>query len=1422
MKKWLSSVLAAVFMVTGIVPAMAAQTPLESYLITSESPGYAEDGAFADSGLSAVDNTQGRFCSNAPASITYTPELQQTGMYKVYVYVVKNPNLHNAKNIENAIVTVKHADGFDKRTMNFDVLEGWQELGTYKLYAGTRSYVKTAFEENENKDGQIGSLRAGGARFDLIETIDEVPPPEEEEPLFGDDEVLDIPALQETADGITVLIDGALQVYDQPPVLVNDRTLVPMRGIFEALEATVFWDDATSTVTAVRGTDKIVLTIGNSTAYINDTPITLDVAPQLINDRTLVPVRFISESLGAEVTWKEESQQVCISTGKEPRELYVFGFSDFKELGTWTSDSYQEAFLGANLRGLTEEGEAKPAILEFVVDKEGDYELFVRTRGFTTDPEARYFNVSVNDVTLSKTFGQHGVANWQWESGGVLHLKEGRTVIKLLDTSMFYARADAVLLTPDPAFKDFPTDDETFSAYTSERNGYDAGVYFPQYAADTTQPAAEKVSIQNEHMTIDFYTVPTELGNIIQKETYVNGEKITGRENHLGNLLMYATEASAQGESAGAHFAQVTYSKKGSMTTTRTSDVFSMGKPYWLIPNRVEILADNKAELYASCDVADAVATWELLPGEQEPSITFKLLPKTAGAFTVQLLAGTEKPLDDTSFVLSPIFDVGKKLPNIPQAVTERYASVPLSCTTYPLSSGEKVTVGVAIDPTFATTDWVVEENARFGFGIRSAAGNVMPALVAPLQGSEASIMQPGDSYTITYRLLETKQDWFDTFSHVVTDLYGLKDYRQNYFGGLTDTILNAAELALDPLYSGWDEKMMLHYNIEGQYSASQANPMVYLTSYLLSEDENMLTERAIPSIAYLLTRPGLHFTRSSVKGTGNPGLLFDSETPIGKATTSFGTSVLGGIYGMTQGYNDVFSTLAYGNGPVYYNAYGSTPKFTEYAWAYRFTGNTEYLETAKQEADALIEKQITNPMSEHPDFNSFIAISYYPNFQALLDLYEICGEQKYLDAAVEAAHQMMTTVWVNPVPDQNIFISGDTIRNQHHNMGNMNANFYYDHAWRIGYPENLDKIEDQDVPFWLVSRTGLSIEQATTYRQHNSGNMIMANWAADLMRLYSYTGDPLFETYARNAVIGRYTNYPGYYYTQYDTTAMQPDYPYEGPDITGIYWHHIPPFLSMVQDFLFTQAIAWSDRKIDFPSVRQQGYAYFSSREYGGQPGNVFDMDNMWLWLKDGLVIEDNLQIDWFAARKDGTAAIVLMNQGKNDETFALTLGADMAGGNYTGAVRLYDSAGNVSAATMENGKITLTVPGHSLAVLALDDPKIQAPAFADVHAESLEGTTQAIAAEGDFGSGYLLQVTPSMYHAYLYTEFTTKDVSKVVFEYKIGDGEWQSQEVADYPFETILHVTTPTEPITFRVKATDLSGAQKVSAEKTLVPKH
>lgn len=116
----------------------------------------------------------------------------------------------------------------------------------------------------------------------------------------------------------TFTVDGRMTNLDSPPVIKNGRTLVPIRAIIEALGGSVTWDGTARKATVTLGNTSLELWIGKSSATVNGTTTPIDwtnakVVPEIINGRTMLPLRFVTESLGATVGWDQSTQTITIT-----------------------------------------------------------------------------------------------------------------------------------------------------------------------------------------------------------------------------------------------------------------------------------------------------------------------------------------------------------------------------------------------------------------------------------------------------------------------------------------------------------------------------------------------------------------------------------------------------------------------------------------------------------------------------------------------------------------------------------------------------------------------------------------------------------------------------------------------------------------------------------------------------------------------------------------------------------------------------------------------------------------------------------------------------------------------------------------------------------------------------------------------------
>ncbi len=123
-----------------------------------------------------------------------------------------------------------------------------------------------------------------------------------------------IAMLTMSAFAVDVIVDSEPLETDVPAQIVNGRTLVPLRAIFEELGAQVEWDGATQKITATRDSDTIELTVNDTKSFVNGEEYILDVPATIIDGRTLVPVRFVSEALDSHVFWISETQTVRIAS----------------------------------------------------------------------------------------------------------------------------------------------------------------------------------------------------------------------------------------------------------------------------------------------------------------------------------------------------------------------------------------------------------------------------------------------------------------------------------------------------------------------------------------------------------------------------------------------------------------------------------------------------------------------------------------------------------------------------------------------------------------------------------------------------------------------------------------------------------------------------------------------------------------------------------------------------------------------------------------------------------------------------------------------------------------------------------------------------------------------------------------------------
>ena len=122
------------------------------------------------------------------------------------------------------------------------------------------------------------------------------------------------PTTTPPAQNIRVILNGAALNFGVPPQVIGGRTMVPLRAIFEALGAEVDWNASTQTVTGTKGSTVVQLTIGSTSPTVNGVVVPIDQPGVVIEERTMVPLRFVGESLGVTVEWDGPTSTITITS----------------------------------------------------------------------------------------------------------------------------------------------------------------------------------------------------------------------------------------------------------------------------------------------------------------------------------------------------------------------------------------------------------------------------------------------------------------------------------------------------------------------------------------------------------------------------------------------------------------------------------------------------------------------------------------------------------------------------------------------------------------------------------------------------------------------------------------------------------------------------------------------------------------------------------------------------------------------------------------------------------------------------------------------------------------------------------------------------------------------------------------------------
>ncbi len=834
-------------------------------------------------------------------------------------------------------------------------------------------------------------------------------------------------------------------------------------------------------------------------------------------------------------------------------------------------------------------------------------------------------------------------------------------------------------------------------------------------------------------------------------------------------------------------------------TTGRTADYFHAASIVKIAANLIK--ADKDQIVWASRDHPsfEMEAKIELTDDINEPLLSLEFYPKKEGFFSIGYCGAPEADTARVSEIWQPMIWQEKRFPAKSYITMSYHCPLPTA-----LVCKDGLTLGVIADPQeLPFQPLPLFKNAGFGVLVRNHQDKAQPMLFAPVLGGQGSKMAPGDTYRFKMRLLVYPQSLMESYKYIGRKMFKFHDRRHNALGPLNKTLENMIEYGMSP-YSRFDEELKgCNYSTDVPGAVKNVSSLHPLSLALVTDDEEIYRKRAYPYVEYMLSREKFLFTTNpKVRGQGASIGLKGTCAPISELTALY-------LYSnkRTPVFLDMAKERAASTDLVSSTTYLGGNRLKSLLGLYHVTGNDIYLNAAIKSADASIKRRIDIKQSRFvdPDASGGFWFSLTPDWISYYLLYEETGEKRFLDAAWIGAQRYTQFMWLCPeIPDKEILV----------NKGG--------HAPLYWYMESQGKeampAKEEMVPAWRLSEIGLTPEGITT--SHGHRGIFLAHYAPWMLNLYYKTGEKFLHDLARSAIIGRYTNFPGYHINTARTTVYEkPDYPLKEHmelSYNSFHYNHIWPHMALLLDYMVTETFIRSKEQIAFPGIYAEGYAYLQSKVYGNRPGNFYDEKNIWLWMPKNLIAVDNQELNYIAGRGNNKLYLAFSNQSDKPVTTKITLNPDLIPFGKEHKVRIWQQNEDMGFIKAENGEISLSVAKEGITAIAIENLDVRTRFQHHFTAgDALSQNSYTSLKTGNI-QAMLLSMGDDFNTAYIYSQATFEEIKQVRLHYK-DKGQWKKVNDDSFPYEFTVPLDQ-NENFEFFIESVALDGTVNKSKTKIL----
>jgi hypothetical protein len=849
----------------------------------------------------------------------------------------------------------------------------------------------------------------------------------------------------------------------------------------------------------------------------------------------------------------------------------------------------------------------------------------------------------------------------------------------------------------------------------------------------------------------------------------------------------------------------------------RETDPFRAAQSQVLKANKCVQVADNQILFsFPNNSYGKLALQVSLPPGPQAPVFEIVFESQRSGYYSFAFAGVPAQDTAQVAYLYQPLVWSWRRFPSQPYLTPETYCTTAATfCNT------GSYTEGVAPDPSEIPYRYASLANSRFGLCLRNPSGQAQPMLMAPVLGGPGSYLPSKQRFSFKTRYVLQPGDWYAGYQYILRNVFHYRNERQNAAVTLNQTLDNLLSFAMNDRYGGWVDSLKgFDYVQDAVGTVKIVSALHQVGAALATGSEEMYNHRALPTMEYALSREKYLYSVLDEQKIQSPSRLMKGPcVEIGE---------LAGLHQMAQGQSPVFKAEMA-------RIFGKTRKLNlntetgggtwqDYFARYQVSRELGDLVLARQGADEYLKtwQPFPNHFANDPglrDKEAAFLTDFTPKLYDLFELYQETREPRYLAASLTAARQMLAWLRSHPfAPAGNLVVNrGGQVKGIHGKRYKVNSYDYLKNFY------DTTQVAEQEIEAWRTSLVGLPPEQPRTY---NNGPIMLTHHPAWLLRLAHHAQDTLLRDAAYNAILGRYANFPGYYFNSFETNVYQTaDYPlhsYWEMRYNSMFYNHVFPHATLLIDFLVSDAFYRSKGQVDFPSVYAPGYAYLTSKVYGHQPGNIYGHENVRLWLPPQAIQSASVAFNYVLGVGKQDFFVVLTNTSPQAQREKIRLNPDVItwqpGRKYQ--VMIYQADGSTTQATLQNGVLAVEVPPQGLVVLKIAGLAVDVPLF-----RNLGETKTAVSAAGQpflrvesgdhLGtiSGQIIQVLPQFADAYIFTDKTEKELKKVVLHFQIGDGEWQSQTELGYPFEFSLRLRDPRAKVNFYLQATDLNGTEHKS---------